>query len=207
MHGRSAFTLAEFVVAIGIVVTLAAMSAGGIAKAAGRSRAVACLNNLRQNGTAALLYAAESDGSLPRSQHQGESWVGKLQPYLGSRTRTYRCPIDPNRKRLYSYAINDYLTPHPYGAEELDYSRLQNLPTPTATLLMAECHDKYVSSDHFHFADGDVGHGAGAFAGQVAVTRHGGLANYLFADGHVAALTWESVRNELQQPGSRFIHP
>lgn len=203
---RSGFSLIELLVSIGIVCVLAAVSAAGLPRVLESSRATKCLANLRQIGAAALLCAGDNDGRLPMSAHQSDSWVGSLTNYLEG-TKLFLCPSYPNKVRLYSYAINDFLTPNPYGAEELDYSRLSVLPTASTTLLMAECNEKYAASDHFHFADGDVGYSAAAFAAQVAVQRHGASANYLFADGHVASLTWTSVKAELQKPGSRFIRP
>lgn len=205
-RSRSAFSLIELLVTMSVVATLIAMAAAGWSAALSRSKGASCLHRLRQVGMAALLYASDNDGRLPQSQHQSDSWFGSLQSYLDG-TKLYRCPGDLNKKRNYSYAINDFLTPNPYGAESLDYSRLTTVPSPSATLLMAECQDKYDASDHFHFADGDVGYAPAAFSSEVAVTRHNGAANYLFADGHVEGLAWKTVQTELQKPGSRFIRP
>lgn len=205
-RSRSAFSVVELLVTMGVAGTLVAMAAAGWSAALSRSKAASCLHSLRQVGMAALLYAADNDGRLPQSQHQSDSWFGSLQGYLDG-TRLYRCPADPNKKRNFSYAINDFLTPNPYGEESLDYSRLTTIPSPRSTLLMAECHDKYQGSDHFHFADGDVGYAPAAFSAEVGVKRHNGAANYLFADGRVEGLTWKMVQAELQKPGSRFIRP
>ncbi len=203
---RSAFSLIEVLVTMGVVGLLAAMTAAGMSKAAARSRSVTCLNNLRGLGAATLLYAGDNNGRLPASRHQGSSWVDTLDPYLDGK-KTYRCPDDLKKTRIYSYAINDFLTPHPYGAEDLDYSFIPSIPHPARTLLLAECDERYSGSDHFHFADGDSGYGPAAFAAQVDVSRHADAANYLFADGRVEALRWKTVRVELQKTNSQFIHP
>ncbi len=205
-RSRSAFSLVELLVTMGVSAMLIAMAAAAWSSVLARSKAVSCLHSLRQVGSAALLYASDHDGRLPQSQHQSDSWFGSLQDYLDG-TKLYRCPADANKKRTYTYAINDFLTPNPYGAESLDYSRLTAIPSPSSTLLMAECDDKYSQSDHFHFADGDVGYAPAAFSSEVGVTRHRGAANYLFADGRVEGLSWKTVQAELLKPGSRFIRP
>ena len=46
-----------------------------------------------------------------------------------------------------------------------------------------------------------------AFYGEVAVLRHRGSANYLFADAHVETLGWTRVRALLGPPITRFVRP
>lgn len=221
-RSRSAFSLVEILVVLGVVATLSLMLMSGMSQAGKRARSIKCLNNLRQIGSAAMQFAANSNGQLPMSQHQNEhglgiSWYASLGDYLdapkdsfGNYVKSpeiFKCPVYPQKQRPYTYAINDFLTPYPYGAEQVNYSRLPALPQPSSTLLFAECNEKYSASDHFHFADGDVGYSSSAFASQIAVERHGKAANYLFADGHAESLAWTTVQTELQKSGSRFIHP
>ncbi|MCI0539063.1 MAG: type II secretion system GspH family protein [Verrucomicrobiales bacterium] len=205
---RRGFTLIELLVVIAIIAILAGLLLPALSKAKAKARATACLNHLRQIGLASLMYADDNNDALPQSQHNRASWVGTLQPYL-SGTNVYRCPTDPNRtNRLYSYALNDFLTPHPFGAREMDFSKASSLPAPVETLFMTECQDQFDSSDHFHFADPDEGYSTNAFPAQVAVERHHGGATYLFVDGHIQALRWRpTVANRLRETGSRFIKP
>jgi prepilin-type processing-associated H-X9-DG protein len=199
--------LIELLVVIAIIAVLAGLLLPALGRAKARARATKCLSNLRQVGLASQMYADDFDGQLPQSQHNRASWVGTLQPYLAG-TNLHRCPDDLNRTRIYSYAINDFLNPHPYGAETLDFSRLSFMPQPLQTLFMAETHVTLTGSDHFHFADAqDGGFGTNAFAEQVDVERHQQQANYLFADGHVEALNWLTVQTRLTTAGSRFVRP
>lgn len=205
-HRHRAFTLIELLVVIAIIAVLASLLLPALGRAKARARATKCLSNLRQVGLATQMYA-DDEGVLPRSQHRRSSWVGTLQPYLAG-TNLHRCPDDRNLRRGFSYAINDFLTPHPYGAEHLDFSRPLSIAKPLETLFMAETRTNFTGSDHFHFAAAeDGGYSTNSFAGQVDVDRHARSANYLFADGHVEGLRWPEVAPRLTVPGSRFVRP
>ena len=201
---KRGFTLIELLVVIALIALLAALLLPALAKARARASATACLNHVRQIGIASQMYADDHDDVLPRSQHSGQSWVGSLEAY--GVTNIYRCPKDPTLTRRRSYAINDYLL------EDADppasYTRTTSVPVPSDTLYMTECADKYLNSDHFHFAplnDGD--YSPNTFTNQVGVSRHDGRANYLFVDTHVETRRWGTLRSELVRPRSRFVNP
>lgn len=205
--GRPGFTLVELLVVIAIISVLAALLLPALSRAKQRAWATTCLGNVRQVGMAAAMYAGDFDDALPRSAHQGQSWVGSLQPYC-SGTSLWRCPRDAQQTRTFSYALNDYLLPPPTGSGERDFSKTTLLPVTSETLLLAECADKYLYNDHFHFSpvnDGD--YSPASFAREVAVARHLTGANYLFVDGHVQFQKWSLVQNLLNPAGSRFIDP
>ncbi|MDB6037242.1 MAG: N-terminal cleavage protein [Verrucomicrobiales bacterium] len=204
---RAGFTLVELLVVIAIIALLAGMLLPALGKAKARAYATKCLSNLRQIGLAAQMYGHDFDDALPRSSHQGQSWVGSLQPYT-SGTNLWRCPSDPNKRRPYSLAVNDFVLPPDPAIPAIDFSKSSRVPIPSETCYMAECADKYDNSDHFHFADpSEGGYSPDLFEGQVAVIRHLAGATYLFVDGHVAGLRWAILKNNNFLLTSRFVNP
>ena len=203
---RGGFTLVEVLVSVGIIAILSTIGLAAISSALRTAKATKCLGNLHALGTGSLTYAADNDGALPQSSHQGpkRAWTVVLKPYVS--VAVFKSPLD-DTNRSCSYAMNDFLTEYPYGASNLDFSRLINVPNPSETFFMSVLNFDQQNTDHFHFADSDSGYGPTAFSSEVAVELVNGAGNYLFVDAHVERLAWTQVRQQLTQPGSRFVRP
>ncbi|MEO5712269.1 MAG: prepilin-type N-terminal cleavage/methylation domain-containing protein [Luteolibacter sp.] len=205
---RRGFTLVELLVVIAIVITLAAVLGNVGTRMLAGGRTVNCSRNLRQIGMATVMYASDNNMTLPSTSHQrgGRSWTLTLQPYANEKL-TSKCAEDANKQRAYTYVINDFLTPHPAGADDNDYSFLSKIARPESTFLFAEAAASH-TGDNFHLAPYYGGKiPPTVFEYQVAVGVHGGKANYLFTDGHVETLSWKEIRARLAADGTRFADP
>lgn len=95
---RAGFTLVELLVVIAIIAVLVTVSAGAIFKMRERAKSVVSANNLRQWGSALVLYTGDNNGAIP---YEGDgdrvswasiantdnetSWFNVLPPYVGQK--------------------------------------------------------------------------------------------------------------------------
>lgn len=211
--GSRGFTLLDVVAVVGLLSLFAVLAFPLLVDAAADARARLCAGNLGQVGRAVAMYASENNDILPGNQHSRPSWVESLGAYAP--TNSFRCPeerVSGRGDRAFTIALNDFLTPHPYGAREFDFSKRGRIAAPRETMMFGEAGEEYRAYDHFHFADArENGYSPEAFAEQVDVERHSGAANYLFVDGRVDELAWSSaVKAKLMNDRanrSRFVHP
>jgi prepilin-type N-terminal cleavage/methylation domain-containing protein/prepilin-type processing-associated H-X9-DG protein len=198
-----AFTLIELLVVIAIVGILAGLLLPALAKASGRAQSISCLGQLRQLGLATVMYADDHQGRLPRSTHSATAygelpWGYALLPYLGCPcgkpadslwtnvfNSIYRCPVDKRRNSDWSYGKNVYPELSAQETGGPTWSRLPDLPAPSATVLFAE---KTGGSMADHFMANFWSEGGQP---EVDRKRHGTRSNYVFADGHAAGTAFE----------------
>lgn len=203
---RRGFTLLELLVVLAIVALLAALGGAAWQSAREQSDGVQCLQKMRQLGQAMLQYSQEHDGELPRSfhsagAHRQPGWAASIAPYLGepptedwsvwsrSFQKHFRCPADQNRDpSLYSYGLNVYFELAPegdsYPGSPTTWHRVQTLPHPARTILLAEVRPT-PWADHFMC---HLWGGRAAARNALATPRHRGKNNFLFLDGSARPL-------------------
>jgi prepilin-type N-terminal cleavage/methylation domain-containing protein/prepilin-type processing-associated H-X9-DG protein len=194
------FTLIELLVVIAIIAILAAILFPVFAKAREKAKQSKCTSNLKQCSTALMMYAQDYDGWLTCNNitpaGTGIRWVDAL--YDGRYLGTYNVTVCP------SYRPYDYKSPAlTYGWHKEDKSVYPNyiaqidVPNKYSFLNVYKI-DK--PAQYIMLADsigtistwGNYKQQASVFnfdstSGSAIHLRHNGLANIVFADGHVAA--------------------
>jgi prepilin-type N-terminal cleavage/methylation domain-containing protein/prepilin-type processing-associated H-X9-DG protein len=221
---KRGFTLVELLVVVAVIALLAALLFPALAGARDKARQATCVSNLKQIGLAAALYIQDYDEHYPlghsptsdpitRADDNGYEmhFIDLMRPYIKNNRNegVWRCPND--RSRLFdeyksdtttkkefrvSYSINAWFE---YGAPVAEVAE------PARKVYVLESTD----DDHFHWWE--LGRSKvndpippleqlpqKELMTQVAMTRHNGGAEYLFADGHVKwaqfASMWGTTR-------------
>lgn len=216
LRNHFGFTLIEVLVVVAILAALAALAVPAVGDAIESGERVKCAGNLRSLGAGIQLYAADHNGRLPGTTHNGTNyWIQELHAVLGSNyDRARISPIDPKGpQRLAqggtSYVMNARVNPEAFANEfgeidpgEIVYDNLSRIPSPSrAILLFLASTNKGTAASEDHIC-GDISSWSGfrsqtwpdAYGGTPGDGGTNGLSNYLFADGHVQTIPAAEVK-------------
>jgi prepilin-type N-terminal cleavage/methylation domain-containing protein/prepilin-type processing-associated H-X9-DG protein len=201
---RRGFTLIELLVVIAIIAILAAILFPVFAQARESARQSSCLSNMRQIGTATMMYVQDYDETYPDQRlpngklqdgvypaalapkrPQGQNFYDEINPYIKAE-KIWLCPSalpnpypGPNKDpQLMSYHYNGYFCGTSMGA----------VRNPANTLLFKESYKYHWAQSWLRPLEGYGGSRKGDPIGAhcyYSGNLHKGGSIVLFADGHV----------------------
>ncbi len=203
---RSGFTLIELLVVIAIIAILAAILFPVFARAREKARQASCLSNVKQLTLAMMMYVQDYDERLPGSYiYDCGSWEIRIWPYVrsgaGGMGGIFTCPSYPG-----PFNFNPPLNVGPaylsygynYSYLNISYSlgglALADVEAPADTIVLADSGPAWQSNDTWGLGMSYVITPC-ALADLLAdhscwypvYTRHNGMANVGFVDGHAKA--------------------
>jgi prepilin-type processing-associated H-X9-DG protein len=218
MHkGKKAFTLIEAIAVAAVILVLAAVLMPNLKRLKAKTTLVRCAANLRTIYGGWAGYMTERNGVIVPTFNNGATWESTLHystlpnPNMANRpniTTFYQCPANPCRNGLvwrgpnYAYSPsmgevrddpNQFSAP-PYYRYLYTYGMI---PSPAKTLLITDASQlgtnpaatdpRWNCMLTFGWENFD-GTDKSEQERRIGYKWHDGLANFLFADGHVEAL-------------------
>ena len=223
MHSKTTrigVTLPELLVVVAIIGLLVAMFLPAIQSSRAAARKIKCVNRMRQIGLAMTQYTDVRDGKLPElypADKTEHSWFDFLAPFMKDSIQARVCPDDPKaeqhlRDKRTSYSLNGYLMNTAAGCIKCHAFPTTRPPktkgtvtdkdevaalSKTISFFEGTTGTEHVDAFHWFIDDDSV---FKRVSDDVAVKRHGEVANYLYLDGHVRTISVGQIRTWCDKP-------
>lgn len=207
---RAGFTLVELLAVIAIVGILAAIIIPAVGSMRVRAKQAHSVNNLRQLGGAALLYASEHKGEYPEGGFPRISWHNQMYPYL----EDVDAFADPGNDHEYTSWVkfeNGEKLPFDYGynahINTVEGCPLRNLPYmkgPESTFSSADRSATpmmYTIAKQNNFVSWCFSLEEDSGNDQAFDPRFDGQGNVLWLDGHVSAHDYAGLMEMVDAAG------
>lgn len=192
MNRRSAFTLVELLVVIGIIAVLIAILLPALNKARLAAKQAACLSNIRQTGITMGLYLQDNRQYLPKGYYappdlpyEGQAyftwaWVLQCNKYIKGPYQLAECPRMP-----YTFAPTSLNRMYEAFGFHADYSgkKVTTIRNPWKRVMFADAVRKELNRASSLFYNS----GIISVEPSAVHLRHNDRANAYFFDGHAEA--------------------